>query len=77
MRYSLAIKQNIIFRYFRLISCHGISFLSSFRLKCKIKQLFDSVFAICKIINVSVRVICLAFSSADNLYLDIDNSAYH
>ena len=29
------------------------------------------------IINVSVRVICLAFGSTDNLYHDIDNSAYH
>ena len=46
-------------------------------LKCIIKQLLDSVFVICKIINVSVRVISLAFSSDDNSYLDIDNSAYH
>ena len=46
------------------------------RLQC-IKQLSDSVFVICGIINVSVRVICLAFGSADNSYLDIDNSAYH
>ena len=30
-------------------------------LKCIIKQLLDSVFVICKIINVSVRVISLAF----------------
>ena len=37
-------------------------------LKCIIKQLLDSVFVICKIINVSVRVMA---------YLDIDNSAYH
>ena len=37
----------------------------------------DSVLVICKIINVSVRVISLAFGSADNSYLDIDNSAYH
>ena len=29
------------------------------------------------IINVSVRVISLAFGSANNSYLDIDNSAYH
>ena len=36
-------------------------------LKCIIKQLLDSVFVICKIINVSIRVIS---------YLDIDNSAY-
>ena len=41
-------------------------------LKC-IEQLLDSVFVICKIINVSVRVIILAFGSADNSYLDIDN----
>ena len=47
------------------------------RLQCIIKQLSDSVFVICKIINVSVRVICLTFRSADNSYLDIDNSAYH
>ena len=46
-------------------------------LKCIIKQLSDSVFVICKIINLSVRVIWLAFGSADNSYLDIDNSAYH
>ena len=41
--------------------------------KCIIKQLLDSVFVICKIINVSVRVIILAFGSANNSYLDIDN----
>ena len=46
-------------------------------LKCIIKQLLDSVFVICQIINVSVRVISLAFGSADNFYLDIDTSAYH
>ena len=46
-------------------------------LKCTIKQLLDSVFVICKIVNVSVKVISLAFDSADNSYLDIDNSAYH
>ena len=40
--------------------------------KCIIKQLLDSVFVICKIINVSVRVI-LAFGSANNSYRDIDN----
>ena len=44
-----------------------------FGLKCIIKQLLDSVFVICKIINVSVRVISLAFASASNSYLDIDN----
>ena len=47
-------------------------FLSSFRLKCAIKQLVGSVFVICKIINVEVKVVSLA--SADNSYLDIDNS---
>ena len=46
-------------------------------LKCIMKQLLDSVFVKCKIINVSVRVISLVFGSADNSYLDIDNSAYH
>ena len=40
-----------------------------FRLKCIIK-LLDSVFVICEIINVSVRVIKLAFNLADNSYLD-------
>ena len=44
------------------------------RLKCIIEQLLDSVFVICKIINVSVRVIIiLAFGPANNSYLDIDN----
>ena len=38
-----------------------------------IEQLLDSVFVICKIINVSVRVIILAFGPANNSYLDIDN----
>ena len=38
--------------------------------KCIIKQLLDSVFVICKTINVSVRVIILAFSSANKSYLD-------
>ena len=42
-------------------------------LKCIIKQLLDSVFVICKIINVSVRVISLAFGTADNSYLDVNN----
>jgi hypothetical protein len=45
--------------------------------KCIIKQLLNSVFAICKIIKVSVTVISLAIGSADNAYLDLDNSAYH
>ena len=48
-----------------------------FHLKCIIKQLLDPVFVICKIINVSVRVISLAIGSADNSNLNIDNSAYH
>ena len=55
----------------------GISFFGFSRLKCIIKQLLDSVLLICKIINVSVTVISLAFGSADNSCLDIDNSAYH
>ena len=38
-------------------------------LKCIIEQWLDSVFVICKIINVSVRVIILAFGSANNSYL--------
>ena len=37
----------------------------------------DSVFLICKMIKVSVRVISLAFGFADNSYLDSDNSAHH
>ena len=45
--------------------------------KCIIKQLLDSVFVICKLINVSVGVINLAFGLANNSYPDIDNSAYH
>ena len=48
-----------------------------FRLKCVIKQSLDSVFVICIFINVSVRVISLACSSADNSYRDIDNFVYH
>ena len=44
-----------------------------FHLNCIIKQLLDSVFVIYKIINVSVRIIILAFGSANNSYLDIDN----
>ena len=46
-------------------------------LKCIIKQLLDEVFVICKIVNVSVRVISPVFGLANNSYLDIDNSAYH
>jgi hypothetical protein len=41
--------------------------------KCVIKQLLNSG----KIIKVSVSVISLAFSSADNAYLDLDNTTYH
>ena len=78
---------NIFFRYF-LFHVMASRFLSSSKdkilqlleekdLQCIIKQLSDSVFVVCKIINVSVRVICHAFGSADNSYLDIDNSAYH
>ena len=60
-----------------------------FRLKSIIKQLLDlvygflhlkcidSVFVICQIINVSVRVISLAFGSADNSYLDTDAVILH
>ena len=44
-----------------------------FFLKCIVKQLLDSVFVICKIINVSARVIILTFGSVNNSYLDIDN----
>ena len=44
-----------------------------FHLKCIIEQLLDSVFMIWEIINVPVRVIILAFGSANNSYLDIDN----
>ena len=58
---------------FYCLTSHVYSFLY---MKCIIKQLLDSVFVICKIINVSVRVISIAFGSADNSYRDIDNSAY-
>ena len=54
----------------------GFSFCF-FHLKRIAKQLLDLVFVIWKIINVSVRIISLAFGSLDNFYLDIDNSAYH
>ena len=37
-------------------------------LKCIIKQLLDSVFVICRIINVEVRVIGRAEGEADNSY---------
>ena len=58
---------NLFFRYHVYFFC----------LQCIIKQLSDSVFVICKVINVSVTVISLTFGSADNSYLDIDSSAYH
>ena len=45
-----------------------------FHLKCIIKQLLDSLFVLCKIISVSVRVVILSFGSANNSYLDI---SYH
>jgi hypothetical protein len=45
--------------------------------KYVIKQLLNLVFATCKIIEVSINVISLAFGSANNAYLDLDNSAYH
>ena len=79
---------NNIFSIFS-VSCYGILLFKLFRrrnsfilleekdLQCIIKQLSDSVFVICKIINVLVRVIWLAFGSADNSYLDIDHFAYH
>ena len=38
-------------------------------LNCIIKQLLDEVFMICQIINVEVRVISLAFGSADTVTL--------
>ena len=38
-------------------------------LKCIIKQLLDEVFVICRMINVEVRVISLAFGSADTVTL--------
>ena len=41
-----------------------------FHLKCIIKQLLDSVFVICKIINVSERVISLAFGHIVTAGLD-------
>ena len=70
MRYSLASMVGMattFFRYFS-VSCYGILLLSSSEgeirqlleekdLQCIIKQLSDSVFVICKIINVLVRVI--------------------
>ena len=41
------------------------------------KQLLDEVFAICRIINVEVRVISRAEGEPDNSYRDIDNFKYH
>ena len=84
MQYSLAsmvgMATTFFFDIFRFIFQINLFFryhVYFLRLQCIIKQLSDSVFVICKIINVSVRVIYLAFGSADNSYLDIDNSAYH
>jgi hypothetical protein len=51
--------------------------LICFRAGQLIKQLLNSVFVRFKIIKVSVSVISLAFGSADNAYLDLDNYAYH
>ena len=48
-----------------------------FRLEIYNKTIIGGGFLICKMINVEVRVISHAFGSADNSYLDIDNSAYH
>ena len=41
------------------------------------KQLLESVFVICRIINVEVKVTSQAGSEADNSYRDIDNFVYH
>ena len=70
MRYSLASMVGMATTFFRYFLFHVMasSFLSSSEgemrqlleekdLKCIIKQLSDSVFVICKIINLSVRVI--------------------
>ena len=71
VRYSLALMVGMATTFFRLfsVSCYGIFLFKLFRgrndvnwleekdLKCIIKQLSDSVFVICKIINLSVRVI--------------------
>ena len=69
-RYSLASMVGMATTFFRYFLFHVMasSFLSSSEgemrqlleekdLKCIIKQLSDSVFVICKIINLSVRVI--------------------
>ena len=70
LRYSLASMVGMATTFFRYFLFHVMasSFLSSSEgemrqlleeidLKCIIKQLSDSVFVICKIINLSVRVI--------------------
>ena len=70
MRYSLASMVGMVTTFFRYFLFHVMasSFLSSSEgemrqlleekdLKCIIKQLSDSAFVICKIINVLVRVI--------------------
>ena len=41
------------------------------------KTIIEFVFVIYGIIKVSASVISLAFVSADNTYLDLDNSPYH
>ena len=72
--------------------CAFMSHVNFFCSKC-IKQLLDLVFffglkimynkqwicffVICKVINVEVRVINLAFGLADNPYLKNDSCAYH
>ena len=48
-----------------------------FHLKCIIKQLLDSVFVIYKIINVSERVISLAFGHIVIAGLDLDLDRRH
>ena len=48
-----------------------------FRFEMYTKQLMDLFLVICKIINVEVRVINLAFGLANNSYLDNDSFAYH
>ena len=70
MRYSLASMVGMATNIFSIfsVSCYGILLFKLFEgeirqlleekdLQCIIKQLSDSVFVICKIINVLVRVI--------------------
>ena len=65
------------FSKFSVNSCCGIPLYSILVISHVCGIPLYSILVICKIINVSERVISLAFSSADNSYLDIDNSAYH